>query len=90
MLDSSGVLTIQASGNDVWNEGDSELVGTAVRGDVTMTAKILERPTSANKDGWVKAGLMVRKSLDPAARNGFVCRAGRSRRSALASRPWCV
>jgi hypothetical protein len=69
----NGVLTIQASGNDIWNNGDGQrFVASAVSGNFTITAKLLEKPTSANTDGWVKAGLMVRESLDPAARNAIV------------------
>jgi len=72
-LDSTGILSIKGSGSDIWDPGDGlRFVGTAVRGDVTMTAQILEKPVSENKDGWVKAGLMVRESLDPAARTAFV------------------
>ncbi len=72
-LDDKGVLTIQASGNGIGYEGDGlRFVGTQVRGDITMTAQILQKPASANKDGMVAAGLMVRESLDPAARNGFI------------------
>lgn len=72
-LDDKGVLTIQASGTDIWNAGDGmRFVGSEARGNVTMTAKILEKPTSANKDGWVKAGLMVRESLDPASRAAWM------------------
>jgi hypothetical protein len=72
-LDNKGVLTIQASGTDIWNAGDGmRFVGTEVSGNVMMTAKILGKPTSANKDGWVKAGLMIRESLDPAARSAFI------------------
>jgi hypothetical protein len=69
----NGVLTIQASGHDIWDASDGmRFVGTEVRGNLSMTAQILARPTSANPDGWVKAGLMVRESLDPASRNGMM------------------
>jgi hypothetical protein len=72
-LDGQGTLTIQASGTDIYNAGDGmRFVGTEYAGNVMMTAKILAKPTSANTDGWVKGGLMIRESLDPAARMAYV------------------
>jgi hypothetical protein len=72
-LGSDGTLTIQASGTDIWNAGDGmRFVGTEHAGNVMMTAKILAKPTSANTDSWVKAGVMIRESLDPAARTAYV------------------
>jgi hypothetical protein len=72
-LDSNGVLTITASGLDFWNAGDGgRFVGTTHDGNITMTAKVLEKPTTANQDGWGRAGLMIRESLDPAAREASV------------------
>lgn len=69
----NGVLTIRASGHDIWNAGDSfRFVGTEYRGNISMTAKVLEKPTTANPDGWARAGLMIRESLDPAARNAGI------------------
>src|SRR6266542_3210343 len=72
-LDSNGMLTITASGLDIWNAGDGfRFVGTTHDGNISMTAKILEKPTTANPDGWARAGLMIRESLDPASREGSV------------------
>jgi hypothetical protein len=72
-LDDKGVLTIQASGSDIGLQGDGmRFVGAEAGGDITMTAKLLAKPTSANQDGSVKAGLMIRESLDPAARSAAI------------------
>jgi len=70
-MDDKGVLTITASGVDIWNASDSfRLAGTTATGDYSLTAKLIEKPSkgAGNTEAWVKAGVMIRESLDPAAR----------------------
>src|SRR5205807_91428 len=74
-LDNNGVLTITASGADIWNTTDSfRFVATAVSGDFSLSAKLLAKPAGGpkNTSTWVKAGVMVRESLDPGSREAYV------------------
>src|SRR5262249_24248331 len=68
-------LTITGSGVDIWNAADSfRFAGTSATGDYSLTAKLMEKPSKGpgNSEAWVKAGVMIRESLDPAARNVMV------------------
>jgi len=74
-LDNNGVLTITASGGDIWNAADSfRLVGGEMTGDYSIQAKLLAKPAQGpkNTSTWVKAGVMIRESLDPAAREAWM------------------
>jgi hypothetical protein len=74
-LDNSGVLTITASGADISNASDSfRLVGGAVAGNYSISAKLLEKPApgTGNTSTWVKGGIMIRESLDPSAREAWL------------------
>jgi hypothetical protein len=74
-LDNNGVLTITASGADIWNASDSfRLVGGGMTGDYSIQAKLLAKPAPGpkNTSTWVKAGVMIRESLDPAAREAWM------------------
>jgi hypothetical protein len=68
-----GTLTLRGAGSGVGvsggaSGGDSmRFVGAEFRGNLTLSAKILAAPSGDNKDGNVKAGLMVRESLRPGA-----------------------
>ncbi|MFA5292709.1 MAG: hypothetical protein WC496_06705 [Phycisphaerae bacterium] len=80
----SDPYTITASGEDVWNVPD--LRGSkyhdechyaykkVTAGDeydyVTIIAKV---NSISNTSPWAKAGVMVRQSLDPNSKNGFMC-----------------
>lgn len=68
-----GVVTIRGAGSGVGSAGGASggdsmrFVGAEYRGNVAMTAKITAAPSGDNKDGNVKAGLMIRDSLRPGA-----------------------
>ena len=66
----NGVLTISGSGADIQNINDGmRFVATPVIGDYSITAKILDKPAQGpgNTQTWIKAGVMIRESLDPGA-----------------------
>lgn len=61
--------TVNASGGDIFGTSDEFYYVYQPIGDGTITAKILSQTRT---DAWAKAGVMVRESLDPGARNVFV------------------
>jgi hypothetical protein len=68
-------LTVSGSGNDIWNQVDGfRFVATPMVGNYSITAKMLEKPANgpANAATWVKAGVMIRESLEPEARNALM------------------
>jgi hypothetical protein len=74
-LDASNVLTITASGRDITGNGLNGLdgfrfVATPMSGSYTITAKLLGKPAPGPNDTstWLKAGVMIRESLEPGAR----------------------
>jgi regulation of enolase protein 1 (concanavalin A-like superfamily) len=70
MLDNSGVLTISGSGADIQGINDGmRFVGTPMTGDYSITAKIMGKPAPGPNDTstWIKAGVMIRDSLNPGA-----------------------
>jgi hypothetical protein len=70
-LDNSGTLTITGSGNQIAALADQfRFVATPMSGAFSITAKILGKPMpgSGNTQTAIKAGVMVRESLDPGAR----------------------
>jgi fibronectin type 3 domain-containing protein/regulation of enolase protein 1 (concanavalin A-like superfamily) len=68
--ESSGTLTMQGSGSDVWGSADSfRYAFKAVNGDCTITARVLNLTNTAT---WAKAGLMIRSSLGAGASNALV------------------
>jgi hypothetical protein len=61
-------ITISGSGEDIFNAEDQcYFVGRNIAGDIQITAKVNELPRADN--GEAKAGIMIRESLDPGARN---------------------
>lgn len=65
----NGVVTIDAAGSDIWETSDS---GYFLHREITGDFDIRARVTSlGNPHPWAKAGVMVRESLDPRARNIF-------------------
>jgi alpha-L-fucosidase len=63
---SSGTFTVQGSGADIWNSGDEfRYVFQALNGNCSLTARVLNMQ---NTDGWAKAGLMIRETLDPSSK----------------------
>ena len=80
----SDPYTITASGEDVWDVPDLRGTGyhdechyayKAITGTagplVTIIAKV--DSVSSNTSPWAKAGVMIRQSLDPNSKNGFMC-----------------
>ena len=62
-----GVYTITASGADIWSTWDQfRFVFQQVTGDVDIVARV---DSVVGGDSWAKAGVMIRESLDPDARN---------------------
>jgi enterochelin esterase-like enzyme/regulation of enolase protein 1 (concanavalin A-like superfamily) len=67
---SNGVITIQGSGDDIWNAADAfRFVYLPVSGDCTITVRVT---SIQNTDSWSKAGLMIRESLNANAANAFI------------------
>jgi len=57
-----GTWTIQGSGDDIWNNDDEfHFVYQPIGGDVTVTARVA---SMTNTNGWAKAGVMIRETLD--------------------------
>lgn len=69
-------LTLSGSGPDIWNALDGfRFLAMPVTGNYTLTAKILAKPAGGpgnDSDGWIKAGVMIRESLDPGSRNAMM------------------
>jgi hypothetical protein len=61
-------ITIRGSGEDIFNSVDQGyFVGKNAAGDIQITVKLNELPRADN--GEAKAGIMIRESLEPNARN---------------------
>lgn len=69
--DVNGVFTVQGAGADVWGTDDAFNFAstTALSGDGSVLARVLSASDEAN---WVKAGVMIRGSLDPASAQAFM------------------
>ncbi len=66
-----GTLTIGGIGVDIWGTVDEfQYVHKQLSGNGSIVARV---DSLINSDGWAKAGVMIRESLDPGARNAFVC-----------------
>jgi hypothetical protein len=70
----NNVLTITASGRGIQDESDGiRFVAIPIFADATVNAKILEKPAAgAGNTAPVKAGVMLRESLDPGSPSGAV------------------
>jgi hypothetical protein len=65
--DAAGVFTIKAGGNDLWNNSDSGLfIYRPLQGDGELVARI---ESVSKADASSKAGIMMRESVKPEARN---------------------
>jgi hypothetical protein len=77
-LDTTGAkptLTITGSGTDIWDATDGfRFAATSMSGDYSLTAAVLSKPTAGagNTSAWVKAGVMIRETLDPGSRDALV------------------
>ena len=66
----SGVFTVTGAGADIWGTADAfRSAYVTVTGDCTMIARVT---SVQNADGWSKAGIMIRASLDAGAANTFI------------------
>jgi hypothetical protein len=67
-VDNNNVLTIRASGADIWDTADNHtFLATPVSGDFTITMKLLERPVIENGESSDagKVGLQAKFSITP-------------------------
>jgi hypothetical protein len=66
----TSTFTIKGAGADVWNTADAfQYAYTTLNGD----GKIIARVTSVSTEAaWVKVGVMIRETLDPASKQGFM------------------
>jgi regulation of enolase protein 1 (concanavalin A-like superfamily) len=66
----SPTFTVQGGGADVWGTADAfQYAFTTLTGDGTIVARVA---TVQNVNAWVKAGVMIRNSLNPSAAQGFM------------------
>jgi hypothetical protein len=66
-----GVYTIVADGADIWEYYDEfRYVYMPVTGDFEFGSRVL---SLENTNGWAKAGVMVRETIDPESRHAFMC-----------------
>ena len=64
----NGTFTIEAAGADIWGEADQfHFVYKEMSGNISIVAHI--DSVFDTGDGWAKAGIMIRDTLDPGARN---------------------
>jgi|GEM_PF-466121 len=76
------VVEMGAGGADIWNRADEgHFYYEAVEGDFDVRVNV---PLVENTHAWAKAGIMVRSSTDPAARNVMV----RQRPNGAATLQW--
>jgi regulation of enolase protein 1 (concanavalin A-like superfamily)/uncharacterized cupredoxin-like copper-binding protein len=65
----SGTYTLSGAGNDIWNTIDAfRFVYQSYVGDVDIKARVTGL---TNTHAWAKAGVMIRNSTDPRAKNVF-------------------
>ncbi|MBM4027010.1 MAG: hypothetical protein FJ280_16645 [Planctomycetes bacterium] len=65
-----GSITMSAWGNDIWNNADQfRFAFKRLTGNGSITVKV---ESVANTNGWAKAGVMIRESLDPGSRHAAV------------------
>jgi hypothetical protein len=69
--ESGGLWTVEGSGADIWaNSDEFHYVSQPYSGDFTVTARVA---SIENTNGWAKAGIMIRETLDAYSTNAFVC-----------------
>lgn len=69
--ESNGVYQLSGGGKDFWSSKDEgHFMGTRVVGDGEM---IIKMNSVEAIDGWTKAGIMMRTSLDADSKNAFIC-----------------
>ena len=66
----SGTFTVDGSGADIWGTADAfHYMYRSMTGDGTITARVA---TLENTNGWAKAGVMIRESLNADSANTLV------------------
>ena len=66
----SGTFTVKGAGADVWGTADAlRFVYQPLPGDGEIVARVA---TIQNVHAWVKAGVMIRQSLEPGSAHGFM------------------
>jgi hypothetical protein len=66
----SGVFSVRGAGADVWGTADAfRFVYLTLAGDGEIRARVA---SVENVAAWVKAGVMIRQSVDPGSAHGFV------------------
>jgi hypothetical protein len=67
------IYTIQAGGTDIWSTADAfHYAYRQISGDCQMTIRVTDIETVPGSDGWSKAGIMIRQSLDAGSSNVYV------------------
>jgi hypothetical protein len=67
---SSGTFTVTGSGADIWNSADAfHYAYRAMTGGGTIVARVASIQNVAT---WVKAGVMIRETLDPGSTHAFI------------------
>ena len=67
---SSSTFTVKGAGADVWGTADGlRFVYQSLPGDGQIVARVT---TVENVHAWVKAGVMIRESLEPGSAHGFM------------------
>jgi len=65
-----GTIAVGGQGTDIWGTADQfRYVYKQLNGDGSIVARV---DSLVNSDGWAKAGVMIRETLDPGARNAYV------------------
>jgi hypothetical protein len=67
------VATVSGAGADIWGNADAfQFYHRALSGDGEIVARVVQFGDT-NTHPWAKAGVMMRESNDPGARNVFMC-----------------
>jgi hypothetical protein len=67
----AGAYTMTAAGVDIWGSSDQfHFAYKVLTGPGTIIARV---DSVQNTDGWAKAGVMIRETLDPGSKHAFVC-----------------
>jgi hypothetical protein len=66
-----GTFTMTGSGADIWGTADQfHFAYKILTGPGTITARV---NSVQNTDGWAKAGVMIRETLEPGSKHAFAC-----------------
>ncbi len=67
----AGTYTMTASGADIWDPSDEfHFAYKTLSGVGSIVAKV---ESVQNTDGWAKAGVMIRETLEPDSKHAFAC-----------------